>query len=226
MKSHNVYPILILLVICIFLPGCINQDLGNLSDNGLDSPILQNKSIAEEKPVDILHTKNPDELAMGEDNKASEKLKDFIKKTFPLLTSAYIEIRGSDRALDATGIQEKALALETLVKDITDEYGLDRTLPEKTLFPGLSTQEKVVLNNYIGFIRDLEQYGSNLKQAIYWKNVGSDSVSLGNYRRTQDLADNYKNKVVTDIKKLDEYSREWKIYVLDEKLIKEYSFIS
>lgn len=226
MNEQSVPVLIIVLIICIILPGCIDKDLGSLSDNGPDSPVLK-KNHVEEVPPAGAETKEP---VSGEktpsEYPAVDNLKSFIQKTFPLLTSAYMDIRGSDRALDAAGVQEKALALETLVKDITNEYGLDRTLPEKSIFPGLTTQEKVVLNNYIGYIKDLEYYGSNLKQAIYWKNSGSDTTSLGNYRRTQDLADNYKKKVVTDIKKLDEYCKEWDISCLDEKLIKEYTFIS
>lgn len=136
-----------------------------------------------------------------------------------------MNIRSSDRALDAAGVQEKALSLETLVADITDTYHLAQSLPEKNMFPSLSSKEEVIFNKYAGFIRDLGFYASNLKQAVFWKNSDSSEASLGNYRRNQDLADNYGKKVITDIKTLDGYCKDWDFPYLNEKYVREYSFV-
>jgi len=163
---------------------------------------------------------------MTPDTPGSGQLRVFIEDTFPELTKAYMAIRTADRALDAAGIQEKALALETAINDLTDEYSLDRSLPEKNVFPGLTSKEEVIFNKYLGFIRSLGSYASSLKQAVYWKNAGTDAASLGNYRRYQDLADNYGKKVITDIKTLDGYCSEWGFPYLDKKYVREYSFSS
>ena len=225
MKNQVLLILVFLLTMGILSSGCINQDLGSLSDSG-PVPV----STGEEQVAAGTQTLSPAEpvqkRVMTPDTPASNQLKVFIEDTFPELTKAYMAIRASDRALDAAGIQEKALALETMVKDLTDEYDLDRSLPEKNVFPGLTSKEEVIFNKYLGSIRSLGSYASNLKQAVYWKNAGTDAASLGNYRRYQDLADNYGKKVITDIKTLDGYCSEWGFPYLDKKYVREYSFTS
>ncbi|HOJ96740.1 MAG TPA: hypothetical protein PK024_07905 [Methanospirillum sp.] len=225
MKYETLLISVILLLICILTSGCTHTDLGNLSDN---TPIL----VKTTQPPKVQETNLPSapepvqKRVMTHDIDASGRLKGFIEDTFPKLTKAYVAIRASDRALDAAGVQEKALALENMVQDLTEEYHLDQSLPEKNVFPGLSSREEVIFNKYLGFIRSLGSYASSLKQAVYWKNAGTDPASLGNYRRYQDLTDNYGKNVITDIKTLDGYCTEWGFPYLDKKYMKEYSFTS
>jgi len=227
MKDQGLLIAIFLMIICILSSGCINQDLGSLSDNGPIQPVPTTSSPVTEKPVMTKNLGEPvQERVMTPDTPGSMQLKAFIEKTFPELTKAYMDIRASDRALDAAGIQNKALALETLVQELTNEYHLDRSLPEKNVFPGLTSKEEVIFNKYLGFIRSLGLYASSLKQAVYWKNAGSDPSSLGNYRRNQDLADQYGKKVITDLKTLDGYCTEWGFPYLDKKYVREYSFTS
>lgn len=225
MKNQVLLILVFILTIGILSSGCINQDLGSLSDSG-PVPV----STAGEPVVTMTQIPSSAEpvqkRVMTPDTPGSGQLRVFIEDTFPELTKAYMAIRTADRALDAAGIQEKALALETAINDLTDEYSLDQSLPEKNVFPGLTSKEEVIFNKYLGFIRSLGSYASSLKQAVYWKNAGTDAASLGNYRRYQDLADNYGKKVITDIKTLDGYCSEWGFPYLDKKYVREYSFSS
>lgn len=225
MKNQVLLILVFILTIGILSSGCINQDLGSLSDSG-PVPV----STAGEPVVTMTQIPSSAEpvqkRVMTPDTPGSGQLRVFIEDTFPELTKAYMAIRTADRALDAAGIQEKALALETAINDLTDEYSLDRSLPEKNVFPGLTSKEEVIFNKYLGFIRSLGSYASSLKQAVYWKNAGTDAASLGNYRRYQDLADNYGKKVITEIKTLDGYCSEWGFPYLDKKYVREYSFSS
>jgi len=226
MKNRALLIPVIFLGIFILLSGCINQDLGTLSDSG-PSPVSSMQPAKDAIPANSSPSSEPIyKQVMTPDTPGSAQLKVFIEDTFPQLTNAYMDIRASDRALDAAAIQDRALALENLVKDLTDEFHLDRSLPEKNVFPGLTSKEEVIFNKYLGFIRSLGAYASSLKQAVYWKNAGSDPASLGNYRRNQDLADQYGKKVVTDIKTLDGYCSEWGFLYLDKKYVQEYSYIS
>ncbi|HOW05118.1 hypothetical protein [Methanospirillum hungatei] len=224
--KNRIFLILIFIVsLGILSSGCINQDLGSLSDSGPVPVSTTGEMVV--TPTQIPPSAEPvQKRVMTPDTPGSGQLKAFIEDTFPELTKAYMAIRTADRALDAAGIQEKALALETAINDLTDEYSLDRSLPEKNVFPGLTSKEEVIFNKYLGFIRSLGSYASSLKQAVYWKNAGTDAASLGNYRRYQDLADNYGKKVITDIKTLDGYCSEWGFPYLDKKYVREYSFNS
>jgi hypothetical protein len=218
MKNLKILMLILFLGLCIVLSGCIHKDRGSLSDEKQENPVLINQTSG--------GINSADKQVLTSDPSASTQLKDFIEKTFPKLTQAYMDIRKSEIALDAARIQENALVLETLVKDLTVEYNLNRSLPEKNMFPGLSTKEKFIVNNYIGFIHDLGLYASSLKEAVYWKNAGSDPTSLGNYRRNQDLADQYRKKVITDLKTLDEYCKEGGFPYLDNTYVREFSFTS
>lgn len=218
---------ILLLIFYVLLSGCINQDLGSLSDSGPEKPVSTSQAEAIAKPAESTgtseHVQQPNSIS---DSSASVQLKGFIEKTFPQLTAAYVDIKKSGRALDAIGVQEKALAVETLVQDLTNEYHLDQSLPEKNVFPGLSSKEEVIFNKYLGYIRDLGQYAMYLKEAVYWKSMGSDPNAPGNYRRNQDLADQFGKKVVTDIQTLNEYAKEWGFLYLDDIYTREYSLTS
>jgi len=222
MKNKILLVTLLMLVIYILLSGCINQDLASLSDS---KPLIRETERHHTEEVTQIQssTEQVQKRVMTPDTPASGKLKEFIEESFPRLTSAFMAIRSSTLALDAAGIQEKALALELLVKDLTDEYNLDRPLPEKNVFPGLTAREEVIFNKYLGFIRTIGSYASSLKQAVYWKSSGTDAASLGNYRRYQDLADNYQKKLGRDIKTLDSYCSDWGFPYLDKKFTREYS---
>lgn len=225
MKNQVLLILVFILTIGILSSGCINQDLGSLSDSGPVPVSTAGEPVVTMTPIHS-SAEPVQKRVMTPDTPGSGQLRVFIEDTFPELTKAYMAIRTADRALDAAGIQEKALALETAINDLTDEYSLDRSLPEKNVFPGLTSKEEVIFNKYLGFIRSLGSYASSLKQAVYWKNAGTDAASLGNYRRYQDLADNYGKKVITEIKTLDGYCSEWGFPYLDKKYVREYSFSS
>lgn len=225
MKRQGFFLAIFLMVVCILSSGCMDQDLGSLSDNGPVKPVITLTPVGE-KSAEMNSAAEPvQKRVMTPDTPASAQLKGFMEETFPQFTKAYMDIRASDRALDAAGVQEKALRLEMLGADITDTYRLAQSLPEKNVFPGLSSKEEVIFNKYAGFIRDLGLYASSLKQAAFWKNSDSSEASLGNYRRNQDLADNYGKKVITDIKTLNGYCKDWGFPYLNEKYVREYSFL-
>ena len=227
MKKRTISILVIFLFVCILTSGCtIKKDLGSLSDNGSIIQPSPGQNVVEKRATEIpITTETGIEPNRGLEESGPVQLKGMMESTFPRLTNAYMEIRTADIALDAVKTQEKALALETLVKELTMQYHLDRSLPEKNIFPDLNTKEKFIINNYIGFIKDLGLYASNLKQAIYWKNSGDDTVSRANYRRYQDLSDQYEKKVVTDVKTLEGYCNEWNYPYLDTIYVTEYSFI-
>ncbi|MDD1724340.1 MAG: hypothetical protein LUQ07_04330 [Methanospirillum sp.] len=213
---------MVLLILILLSAGCVfPDDLSSLSDNG-SAITPKSSSGQDDTPSPAMEAREDTAIISVK----SEPLRQFIGTTFPRLTAAYSEIGISDQALDSRGIQNKALALEKLVLNITTTYNLDQSLPDNKNFPGLNAKEEIIFNKYRGYIHDLKEYASSLKQAVYWKNMQSDSYSLAEFRRYQDLSDLYKKQVITDIKKLEEYCRDWGYQYLGPRYMMEYSYQS
>ena len=149
----------------------------------------------------------------------------FIRETFPDLTFKYSAIRTAIHDLNWNEAQNKSLNLEDRIREIKNSYPVNAPDSEKSIYIGLDNKQRIVLDKYLGYINNLEQYAINQKNAIYYRTQSADLSAKGTAKRYQDLADEFEKKVVTDVRTLDEYCKEFKYDYLDSRSVDKYSFI-
>ncbi|HWQ68235.1 MAG TPA: hypothetical protein VN372_15365 [Methanospirillum sp.] len=155
----------------------------------------------------------------------AKDLPTFIKQTFPTLTENYIAIKAARNALNDNEIQDQSLRLEQLIQNIRKTYQLERPNVEKRVFPGLDSKQEIIFNKYLGFMIDLEGYATNLKNAIYYKQIGGDPTAPMTASRYLGQAEQSEQKTIATVKTMVDYCKDFGYLYLDPVSAESYSNI-
>ncbi|PKL60745.1 MAG: hypothetical protein CVV33_01070 [Methanomicrobiales archaeon HGW-Methanomicrobiales-4] len=239
MKFH-LFPVVIILICLLFLAGCISNSPDSsktsIPEKGGDLHV-QNSLSQTEMPVQTLTgqtTSLPstqviqNQLPEANGPSLVERRSDmagFISTSFPEVTNLYTDIKKSRNALEWKQVQEKALQLQLLIQDLTKTYQLNTPNPEKNVFKGLDSREQIVLLKYIQYLDDMESYATNLKNAVYYQERGSDPQSAQTALRYQGQADQFEKKVITEIKTISDYFNDFKYSFLNQESVRQYRFV-
>lgn len=239
MKYHLSH-ILIVLICLLLLAGCIT----NLPDNTkVSAPEIvhevstQTSAIQTGIPVQTLAEQSTSaplaetSLVQASETKDSPQMEresdmgGFISASFPKVTELYIDIKKSRNALEWKQVQEKALKLQVLIQDLTKTYRLNIPNPEKNVFKGLDSREQIVLLKYLQYLDDMESYATNLKNAVYYQEKGSDPQSAQTSLRYQGQADQFEKQMITEVKTISDYCKDFKYTFLNQEMVREYRFV-
>lgn len=157
-------------------------------------------------------------------SKASD-MDGFIRSTFPEITASYTEIKKSRDALEWKKVQDHSQKLQTLIQDYQKTYHLDLPNPEKVVFAGLDSRQQIVLLKYLRFLQDMESYATNLKNAVYYQEKGTDPQSAQTSRRYQNLADQFEKQSIAGVKTISEYAADFKYTFIDPDLAGVYRYV-
>jgi len=151
-------------------------------------------------------------------------MEDFISSSFPEVTELYTSIKKAKNALEWKTVQDLALDLQILIQDYKKTYQLTDPNPEKKVFPGLDSRQEIVFLKYINYLDDMENYATNLKNAVYYQEKGSDPQSAQTSRRYQGLADQFEKQAIATVKTISDYSQDFKYTFFDPKLSAQYRY--
>jgi hypothetical protein len=148
----------------------------------------------------------------------------FISSSFPEVTDLYEEVKKSKNALEWKAVQDRSLELQILIQNLKKTYNLNTPNPEKNVFPGLDSKQEIVFLKYIRYLDDMENYATNLKNAIYYQERGSDPQSAQTSRRYQGLADQYEKQAIAGVKTISDYCRDFKYTFFDDDSVQQYRY--
>lgn len=154
----------------------------------------------------------------------ASRMDEFIATSFPKVTELYTSIKKAKNALEWKTVQDVALDLQILIQDYKKTYQLTGPNPEKKVFPGLDSREEIVFLKYINYLDDLENYATNLKNAVYYQEKGSDPQSAQTSRRYQGLADQFEKQAIAEVKTISDYSKDFKYTFFDPKVSAQYRY--
>lgn len=151
-------------------------------------------------------------------------MEDFIALSYPQITELYVTIKKSRDALQWKEVQDSALQLQLLIQEFKKTYRLDIPNPEKKVFGPLDSRKEIILLKYLEYMNDMESYATNLKNAVYYQEKGSDPGSAQTARRYQGQADQYMKQAIAEVKTINEYCDDFQYSFFDTKLVQEYRY--
>lgn len=232
--NHQVFFTLIILTIILISAGCLSN-----------TPVKNQAPVSSQVPAPTAqvpatpdqHTRpesTPDEnmvpaLAVGTMKplthvEQASNLDGFISTSFPEVTGIYNEIKKSRNALEWKQVQDKALELQILIQDLKKENQLNVPNPEKNVFSGLDSRQQIVFLKYLQYLDDMESYATNLKNAVYYQEKGSDPGSAQTARRYQGQADQSEKEAIAEVKTISDYCNDFKYSFFDSKLSDQYRY--
>lgn len=149
----------------------------------------------------------------------------FISTSFPKVTDVYTEIQQSRNALEWKAVQDQALSLQILVQDLKKTYQLEVPNPEKTVFPGLDSRQQIVFLKYLQYLNDMENFATNLKNAVYYQEKGSDPQSSQTARRYQNQADQFEKQAIAEVKTISDYCNDFRYTFLNPVTVQKYRYV-
>jgi hypothetical protein len=239
--NYNMLIITILLAGLIFSAGCTSIQQGQTSSSQIIQPTTTS---SEQIPViggaekseisDSVSLTSPlaqpsvSSQSVSPTTSTIEKSSDmpgFISTSFPKITEIYSEIKKSRNALDWKKVQEQALSLQIQIQNLKKTYMLDVPNPEKTVFVNLNSKEQIVFLKYLRYLNDMENYGVNLKNAVYYQEKGGDADSLLTARRYQNIADQFEKQAIAEVKTISDYGTDFKYTFINPVTVQEYRYI-
>lgn len=148
----------------------------------------------------------------------------FISSSFPEVTKLYGEIKKSNNALEWKSVQDQSLKLQILIQDLKKTYQLNTPNPEKKIFPGLDSRQEIIFLKYVRYLDDMENYATNLKNAVYYQEKGSDPQSAQTSRRFQGLADQFEKQAIAEVKTIGDYCKDFKYTFFNLKIADQYRY--
>lgn len=231
---YRIFVVLILLTGIVLSAGCISNQTGNVQSpvpSQASAPVASPASGSEiinpeDGRVDTMAPVIPAETSgLVTQMERAPDMDGFISTSFPKVTEIYSGIKKSRNALDWKQVQDQSLKLQIFIQDLKKTYQLDVPNPEKNVFPGLDSRQQIVLLKYLQYLDDMEGYATNLKNAIYYQEKGTDPQSAQTSRRYQGLADQSEKQAIAEVKTISEYSKDFKFTFFDSILAGHYRYV-
>lgn len=237
--NYKLLLILILFAGMIITAGCLSNQTGKSSAPIIiqtQAPVTQpspssgptiQAQITPVTPPDKTLPPAPGPRETDIPGKKIERVSDmetFISDSFPDVTGIYSEIKKSKNALEWKMVQDQSLQLQILVQDLKKTYQLNTPNPEQNVFPGLDNRQEIVFLKYVRYLDDMENYATNLKNAVYYQEKGSDPESAQTSRRYQGLADQFEKQAISEVKTISDYCTDFKYSFFDQEVANQYRY--
>jgi hypothetical protein len=242
MKSH-LFSSLVVLICLLLFGGCIT----NLTDN-------KSATIIEKKPTTIYTESGAVQTLIPVQRSAQQvtivpsaqisstykqspgagippgieresDMDGFIRVSFPKVTELYTDIKKSRIVFEWKQIQEKAIKMQIFIQDLTRTYQLDISNPEKNVFRDLDSRHQIVMLKYLHYLDDMEGYATNLNNAVYYQEKGTDPQSAQTSLRYQGQSDQFEKQAIADIKTISEYCNDFRFTFLNQEMVREYRYL-